>query len=88
MIGRPSKAVFQHMLSRAFIHNCPVTPLDAQRATVIHGPNIAILKGKTTRSGDAPHGPVFAAVPLPPPVLEHYRNVVLCIDLFFVQGHF
>jgi hypothetical protein len=87
MIGRPSEAVFQNILKRGLIRNCPVTPLDAQRATIIYGPDIAALKGKMTRAGGARHVPAFTAVPLPPPVLEHYRNVVLCFDFFFVQGH-
>jgi hypothetical protein len=29
----------------------------------------------------------FAAVPLPPPVLEHFRNEVLGVDFIFIQGH-
>ncbi|KAI2490729.1 Reverse transcriptase (RNA-dependent DNA polymerase) [Fragilaria crotonensis] len=46
MIGRPSEAVFQRILAGGFIRNCPVTPLDAKRALVIYGPDIATLKGK------------------------------------------
>ena len=87
LIGRPSEAEFQRILTNGSIRNCPVTPLDAKRAIAIYGPDIAVLKGKTTRSGVAPRVAAFKAVPLPPPVLEHYRNVVLCVDFFFVQGH-
>ena len=87
MIGRPSEADFQRILAHGLIRNCPVTPIDAKRALAIYGPDIATLKGKTTRAGAAPRLPAFEAVPLPPPVLEHHRNVVLCADFFFVQGH-
>jgi hypothetical protein len=53
----------------------------------IYGPDIAALKGKTTRLGAAQRAPNFAAVVLPPSVLEHHRNVTLCVDFFFVQVH-
>ena len=39
-----------------------------------------------TRSGAAPRAPTFEAVPIPAPILEHQRNVTLCVDFFFVQG--
>ena len=55
MIGRPSEATFQRILTHGFIRNCPVTPLDAKRAVIIYGPDIATLKGKATRTGNAPH---------------------------------
>jgi len=85
-IGRPDEAEFQSILSQNLIRNCPITPRDAKRALVIYGPDIAVLKGKTTRSPAAPQAPTFETVPLPPPVLEHHRNVTLCVDFFFVQG--
>jgi hypothetical protein len=66
--------------------NCPVTPDDATRAHIIYGPDIAAIKGKTTRSVAAARAPTFIAVPIPAPILEHHRNVTLCVDFFFVQG--
>ncbi|KAI2502074.1 Reverse transcriptase (RNA-dependent DNA polymerase) [Fragilaria crotonensis] len=86
-IGRPSEAEFQRILDSGCIRNCPVTSLDAKRALTIYGPDIATLKGKTTRAGVAPRAPNFTAVALPPSVLEHHRDVTLCVDFFFVQGH-
>jgi hypothetical protein len=85
-IGRPDEAEFDSILRRNLIRNCPVTPGDAKRALVIYGPDIAVIKGKTTRSNAAPRAPTFEAVPIPPPVLEHHKNVTLCVDFFFVQG--
>jgi hypothetical protein len=85
-IGRPSEAVFQQILRQNLIRNCPVTPDDAKRALIIYGPDIAALKGKTTNSQAAPRAPTFIAVPLPAPILEHHRNVTLCVDFLFVQG--
>ena len=86
-LGRPSEAEFQRLLRANQIRNCPVTPGDAARALEIYGPDIAALKGKSTRTTPAPRVPTFTAVPLPPPVLTHHRNVTLCLDFFFVQGH-
>jgi Reverse transcriptase (RNA-dependent DNA polymerase)/Zinc knuckle len=85
-IGRPSEAEFQTILRSNLIRNCPVTPADAQRALIIYGPDIATIKGTTTRSEPSSHLPTFEAVPLPPPILEHHMNVTLCVDFFFVQG--
>jgi hypothetical protein len=85
-IGRPSEAEFQSILRNNLIRNCPVTPDDAQRALLIYGPDIASIKGKLTRVAAAAHVPTFVASPIPAPILEHHRNVTLCVDFFFVQG--
>jgi hypothetical protein len=85
-IGRPSEAEFQSILRHNMIRNCPVTPDDASRAVIIYGPDIACIKGKTTRQAAASHVPNFTAVPVPAPILEHHRNITLCVD-FFCPGH-
>jgi Zinc knuckle len=86
-LGRPSESEFQHILRNNFVHNCPVTADDAHRAMVIYGPDIAVLKGKTTRGTAAARAPTFIATPIPAPVMEHHRNVTLCVDFVYVQGH-
>ena len=85
-LGRPSDAFFQKILANSVLHNCPVTVDDARRANCIYGPDLAVCKGKTTRSAAAPRAPTFIAVPIPAPVLEHHSNVTLCVDFLFVQG--
>lgn len=85
-IGRPDEVEFQQILKNNLIRNCPVTTDDAKRALLIYGPDIAVLKGKTTRSAAAPQAPTFVATPIPAPILEHHRHVTLCADIFFVQG--
>ncbi len=85
-IGRPDEAEFQHILRSNFIRNCPVSPDDAKRALVIYGPDIATIKGKTTRSAAAARAPTFVATPLPAPILEHHRNVTLCLDFFLYKA--
>jgi hypothetical protein len=48
-LGRPSERFFQKVLSQRLINNCPVTADNAKRALAIYGPDLATLKGKTTR---------------------------------------
>ena len=86
MLGRPDEKVFRSILRDNMILNCPVTPDDAHRALAVYGPDVATLKGKMTRATAASSAPTLVAVPLPLPVLEHHRNVTLCVDFFFVQG--
>jgi len=57
---------------------------NARRAVRIYGPDVLLLKGKTTR-GDAVHIPTQVPSLLPSPILEDHANVTLCAD-FFVQG--
>jgi Zinc knuckle len=70
-LGRPSEADFISILKTGKILNCPVTSEDAQRATIIYGPELAAHKGKTTRSVAAPRAPTFVAVPIPPPLFSN-----------------
>jgi hypothetical protein len=86
MLGRPDNSTFQSILRNNLINNCPITLDDAHRALAIYGPDVAALKGKTTRTTAAPRAPTFAAVPLPSTVLAHHQNVTLCVDFFLVQG--
>ena len=84
-LGRPSERDFYVLLEKGLISNCPITPVDARRATYIYGPDLASLKGKTTRRH--PKAVLTPPVlPVPADVLAHHRNVTLCADVFFVQG--
>jgi Reverse transcriptase (RNA-dependent DNA polymerase) len=85
-LGRPSEVFFQKILSQRMILNCPVTADDAKRALFIYGPDLATLKGKTTRQ-NGEHIPSITPLPLPDYIRDHHKNVTLCIDVFFVQGH-
>jgi hypothetical protein len=85
-LGRPSQQDFEAWINKGLIRNCPVTALDAKRATYIYGPDYATLQGKTTRRSPAQHVPSFAPVPLPASILKHHRPITLCVDLFFCQS--
>jgi hypothetical protein len=88
MVGHPSESSFLRCSPMApfstvlLPHSTLSVPL-----TSMAGPDVATLKGKTTRAGNSPRAPAFTPVPLPAHVLAHYANVVLCVDFFFVQGH-
>ena len=54
LLRRPSEASFIRMLTTGSLLNCPVTPFEAKRALAIYGPDVAALKGKTTRGFPSP----------------------------------
>ena len=85
-LGQPDEAVFQALLRRNLIQNCPVTADDAKRVLlVIYGPDVAALKGKMTHNSASDRIPTYEAIPIPPSVLEHHQNITLCIDFFFLK---
>jgi hypothetical protein len=50
MIGNPTKQEFAGMLCEKPITNCPVTVQDVHNANHFFGPDLANLRGKTTRT--------------------------------------
>ena len=85
-IGCPSESDFLAILSKNLIRNCPIMVDDAKCASIIYGPDLAAIKGKTTQSAAAPHVPTFQAIPIPAHIATHHRNLTLCMDFFFMQG--
>ena len=85
-IGRPSQTELEFIIGHNLVLNCPVTVDDAKRALYIWGPDIATVKGTTRRGKAAAHIPNYRAVPIPSPILEFHRDVILCADFFYVQG--
>ena len=82
-MGRPSTATFVAALKNNGLMNCPVTPGDVRAAEQIFGPDIASLKGKTTRRNP----PIIDSpiTPVPADILKRYQNVTLCIDIMYVN---
>jgi hypothetical protein len=70
-IGRPSQQVFEHILNKNLIRNCPVTTADAKRAVFIYGPDTGSSQGKLTRQASE-HVPTLA-------------TISLCVDIFYVN---
>ena len=84
-LGRPSLKKFLHLLTNNGIRDCPVLPAHAKRALYLFGPDVATLKGKTTRATPN-HVPDHDVIPVPAHIKQWHNDVTLCIDIFFVNG--
>ena len=82
-MGQPSTATFVEELKNNGLLNCPVMPADVEAAEQIFVSDIGSLKGKMTRRNlpiiDSP------ITPVPASVLEKYRNVMMCVDIMYVN---
>jgi len=65
------------------IANCPITLDDIDITEQIFGPDVASLKGKTTRQKPAPV--VADQASMPQELVAKHENVVLCMDALFVN---
>ena len=66
-----------------YLENCPVTERDVAIAADIFGPNLGSLKGKTVHRPNEHVQPGVA--PVPHDVLSRHRDIVLAIDIMFVN---
>ena len=80
----PSMNDFMWILQTNGIKDCPVTVRDAEVALKVWGPNIAALKGKTTRKA-AKSVKVEDIVEIPKEMIAMHKNATLGIDIFFVN---
>jgi hypothetical protein len=85
-LGHPSEAVFQKISQNNFIRNCPVTSDNAKRALIIYGPDIATLKGKTTKHQNRGI-PNYQPIQIPAPIISKYNTIRLFMDIFGVNGN-
>ncbi|KAL7559814.1 hypothetical protein ACA910_003978 [Epithemia clementina (nom. ined.)] len=83
IIGRPSTAHFISIVKQRLLPNCPVTPDDIRAAEHIFGPDVGALKGKMVRQ--QPPAVQVDTQPIPLPILEGYRNVVLAGDVMYIN---
>jgi hypothetical protein len=81
--GFPSEWDFRLMIQNELISNCPIQVDDLDRATHIHGKDVGLLKGKTTRKKPLPV--IESIVPVPKDMLNLHKDVFLTVDLFFVN---
>jgi hypothetical protein len=82
-IGRPSTKRYIELASKGGILNCDVTRKDILNAEHIFGPDLGSLKGKTVQASDQVRS--GGLVPIPVTIMNHYRKVVLCIDVMKVN---
>ena len=84
IIGRPSMWDYIRYVENNLIPNCPVTRRDIVAAEHIFGPDIGSLKGKTTRKRPIGVG-LYDHTPIPPGVMEQYRDIILAVDVLYVN---
>ena len=60
--------------------NCPISTNDVVAEGAIFGPDIGVLKGKTTRKTI----PVSIIKPIPIP--EQYKDITLAIDIMYINA--
>ena len=66
------------------IQNCPVRVEDINIAENIFGPDMATLKGKSTRK--TPKPVLQDWIELPKEILEKHSKIELCMDTMYVNG--
>jgi hypothetical protein len=82
-LGYPSMKDFRWVIQSNLIKDCPITVADIDIALEIWGPDIAALKGKTSRSKPPIVAPDFVKVPKD--ILSAHRDVCLAADIFFLN---
>ncbi|KAL7578765.1 hypothetical protein ACA910_015995 [Epithemia clementina (nom. ined.)] len=85
-LGRPNSRYLASLLDRQLIPNCPYTSSNIRAADDIFGPELGILKGKTTRQ--APERVEDTPTPSPryTSVRDRYRELTLSMDIMHVNG--
>jgi len=83
-IGSPSLANMKMILKQNLIEDCTVTTKDVETAERVFGPDVGTLKEKTIRKKS--HVVKNGFIEIPPEILEQHQDLVLEIDLVFVNG--
>jgi hypothetical protein len=79
----PGMRAYTKIADSQLIANCPIGRGDIAAAERIFGPNLGALKGKTTKQTSVPVTSWISGVP--PSILERYQNVILAVDIMFVN---
>ena len=85
LVGRPSHDAFVDMIRNGRLRNSPIDVEDAHRSVAIFGPDVAALRGKTTRQTPY-HVAALPMSPVPPAILQAHRNICLCVDVCYVNN--
>ena len=71
------------MIRQNIIHSLPVTAEDVEIAEKIFGPDVSILKVKTTRQ--TPKVVVDYFIEIPRELVEKNQDLILCMDIIFIN---
>ena len=82
--GSPSMQDFKHMIHSNVIKDCPITLEDMRKAELICGKDVGALKGKTTKTKNAPY--VRDLMVPPKALIQRNRDVTLHVDTLYVNG--
>ncbi len=84
MIANPTEKEFAGMMNERLLTNCPVTVRDVDNANRIFGPDLANLRGKTTRT--KPERIRVEYVQIPRDFVQLHKYVTLVAEVMFVNG--
>ena len=85
MLASPSDYDLANAVENNIVGSTPFTRRNIRIATVIHGWNVAALKGKTTKSPSKMPN-LDEITDLPKHIVKHYSQVNLYIDIMHVNG--
>ena len=83
-LGAPPLDNFKGFVKMGRVQNCPIRIEDIKIAQNIFGPDMATLKGKSTRKKPKPV--LEDWIELPKEILEKHRRIELCIDVMYING--
>jgi hypothetical protein len=84
MIANPTEREFAGMVQEKLLTNCPITVCDVENANQIFGPNLANLRGKTTRAKPDHVRVEYARITKD--FIQLHKYVTLVADVMFVNG--
>ena len=85
LLAWPSTSVYKDILEGNEVINCDVTTDDIQRGIFVYGEPVPLLKAKMKRISPRTR-PVLTKVPLPLSISELYRDLILYMDIMWVNG--
>jgi hypothetical protein len=83
MIGSPLDREFRKMVSKRLIPNCPITVKSFDDSKSIFGPDLAGVRGRTTRSKPAHIHVEYLQIPRS--IVDRSQEVILAVNVMFVD---
>jgi len=85
LIGWPSTSLYIKILNNNLVNNCDITVDDVLHGLKIYGEQKPLLKGKMKRRSPIAHTN-DTKIPSPLQISQHHRDLILYIDIFYVNG--